>query len=319
MKKNPVTTLIQKLSGKKWLKWALMALAAIFLLVLPMTTTKYKVLVIDFGILAAITVLGLVVLVGFTGQLTLGQIAYYAIGSYTVGILYTRFGVSPWIGVILGTAVAALCGVIVGLPAFNLRGPFLATITISFYEIVYILLTNLSEFTGGPFGLQGIAGLTIGDFNVSKQIPFYYFTLALLLLIVIGVLRLRRSRVGRSMIAVMNDETASPMLGVNPRSVKLVSFGLAAGLAGLAGALYATCASFIVPEAFTSSNSSLYLAMSVISGFNAWLAPVVAVVLNMLPELMRELEEYYLLVFSIVLIVVIMVSAWRQYKANNDN
>lgn len=316
---NKVKNIIEKLKKNKWVKWVLISAIAVFLLALPTMTSKYKILVIDFGILAAITVLGLVVLVGFTGQLTLGQIAYYAIGSYTVGILYIHLAVSPWIGVILGTLVAALFGVMVGIPSFNLRGPFLSIMTISFFEIVEILLTNLSDITGGPFGLSGIKGLTVGGFNLSKQIPFYYFTLALLLLIVIGVLRLRKSRIGRAMIAVNNDETAAPMLGVNPKSIKLISFGLAAGLAGLSGGLYATCATYIVPEAFTSSNSSLYLAMSVISGFNAWIAPVVAVVLNMLPELMRELEDYYLLVFSIVLIIVIMISAWQQYKANNDN
>lgn len=313
-----ITDAFQKLMDYKWLKWALIAVASLVLLMLPMVTSKYKILVIDFGILAAMTVLGLVVLVGYTGQLTLGQIAYYAIGSYTVGILYSRFGVSPWIGVILGVILAALFGVLIGIPAFNLRGPFLAIITIGFFEIVDILLTNLSEITGGPFGIMGIGGLKIGEYNISKQIPFYYFTLALLVLIVIGVLRLRNSRIGRAMIAVMNDETVAPMLGVNPKQMKLISFGLAAALAGLAGALYATCATFIVPEAFTSANSSLYLAMSVISGFNALLAPVVAVVVNMLPELMREFENSYLLIFSVVLIIVIMISAWQQYKANND-
>lgn len=313
-----ITDAFQKLMNYKWLKWALIAVASLVLLMLPMVTSKYKILVIDFGILAAMTVLGLVVLVGYTGQLTLGQIAYYAIGSYTVGILYSRFGVSPWIGVILGVILAALFGVLIGIPAFNLRGPFLAIITIGFFEIVDILLTNLSEITGGPFGIMGIGGLKIGEYNISKQIPFYYFTLALLVLIVVGVLRLRNSRIGRAMIAVMNDETVAPMLGVNPKQMKLISFGLAAALAGLAGALYATCATFIVPEAFTSANSSLYLAMSVISGFNALLAPVVAVVVNMLPELMREFENSYLLIFSVVLIIVIMISAWQQYKANND-
>lgn len=301
------------------IKWILAAVIAAVLLILPFVTSKYKILCIDFGMLAAITVLGMVVLVGFTGQLTLGQVAYYAIGSYTVGILYKHFGISPWIGVILGIVVAALFGILIGIPAFNLRGPFLAIITIGFYEIVDILLINLSDITGGPFGISGIPGLKIGDFNLSKQIPFYYVTLVLMVLLVLVVLRLRKSRVGRAMIAVMNDETTAPMLGVNVKQVKLVSFGLAAGMAGLAGALYATCATFIVPEAFTSSNSSLYLAMSVISGFHAVVAPFVAVIVNMLPELLRALENYYLLIFSIVLIIVIMVSAWRQYKANNDN
>lgn len=300
-------------------KWIFAGILTAAILALPAFLTGYKVLCVDLGILAAMAVLGLVVLVGYTGQLSLGQIAYYAIGSYTVGILTTRFGISPWICIILAVFVAALFGIMVGVPAFSLRGPFLAIITIGFFEIVDILLTNLQDFTGGPFGISNIPKLKIGSIDFCKPVPFYYLTLALLVLIAISVLRLRRSRVGRAMIAVMNDETSAPMLGVNVKRIKLVSFGFAAALAGLAGGLYATFATYIVPEAYTYSNSALYLSMSVISGFNAVVAPFVAVILNMLPELLRALEDYYLLIFSVALMIVIMISAWRQYKANNDN
>ena len=112
--------------------------------------------------------------------------------------------------------------------------------------------------------------------------------------------------------------SGSPMLGVNVRQIKLISFGIAAFFTGLAGGLYAAFTGYIVPDAYTFSESALYLSMSVVSGFNVIVAPVVSVVINALPETLRSLKEYYLLIFSIVLLAFIMISAARQYRINND-
>lgn len=289
------------------------------MLIVPLIINKYMVMVLDLGLLVAIVVLGMVVLVGFTGQLSLGQVAYYAIGSYAAGILCTRFPISPWIGILFAGFVGMLFGILVGIPAFNLNGPFLAIITIGFFEIVKILLINLQDLTGGPFGLMGIPSLKIGPIDFSQPLPFFYLVMFIMILVIVSVIRVRKSRIGRAMISVMNDEVASPMLGVNVRKVKLVSFGFSAFLAGLAGGLYAVFTGYIVPDAYTFSESALYLSMSVVSGFNAILASVVAVFLNMLPEALRALKEYYLLFFSIALLIFVMLSAWKQYKSNNEN
>jgi branched-chain amino acid transport system permease protein len=284
----------------------------------PIFLNRYMVLVLDLGILAAMTVLGLVVLVGFTGQLSLGQVAYFAIGGYVAGFACTRWGIDPWIAIILAAVVSALFGVLIGFPAFKLNGPFLAIITIGFFEIVKILLVNLIDITGGPYGMAGIPPLKIGELRLNRPLLFFYFSIFILLVFIVFILRLRKSRIGRAMISVMNDEVVSPMLGVNVRRIKLTSFGIASFITGLAGAFYAVLTGYIVPDAYTFSESALYLSMAVVSGFNVIIAPMVAIILNMLPEALRGLQEYYLLIFSIALLTFILISAWRQYKLNNE-
>lgn len=303
---------------KKSNRVILYGLFLIIALIVPQLVNDYKVMVIDLGMLMAISVLGLIVLVNFTGQISLGQVAYYAIGSYTAGYCITQLNINPWIAVLLGSMCAMLLGVMLGVPAFNLKGPFLAIITIGFYEIVNIILVNWIDVTGGPYGMSSISPLKIGNMNFSKPVPFYYMTIVIILIIVLAIIRIRKSRVGRAMISVMNDEVASDMLGVNVRQIKLVSFGISAFLAGLGGSLFAVFVGYIVPEAFSSGQSSLMLSMSIVSGANVILAPIIAVIINALPEMLRSLQEYYLLIFSLILLVFIMFSAWRQYKNNND-
>lgn len=297
----------------------LSAITLLIAIIVPLFLSNYKVLVLDVGLLMGMIVVGLLVLVCFTGQLSLGQIAYYAIGAYITGYSNTVWELNPWFAVILGATIALLFGLLIGIPSFNLDGPFLAIVTIGFYKIIHIILMDWDEVTGGPFGMKGIKPLSCASLDFSKPVPFYYLTLALLVIFVIFTNRIRNSSVGRSMIAVMNDEPASVMIGINPKKVKLLSFGFSAFIAGLGGSLYAVLIGYIVPDAFKFSDSILVLAMAVISGTNAILAPVVAVIINSVPEMLRFLERYYLLIFSVVLLVFIISFAYREYKSNTEN
>jgi branched-chain amino acid transport system permease protein len=264
-------------------------------------------------------VLGLVVLAGYTGLISLGQVAFYSIGSYVGAIITTRLGWSPWLVLLIAPTVAAAFGVLVGIPTFNLRGPFLVIITIGFAEIIRILVINLEHLTGGPFGISRIPPLTLAGLDLSRPLYFYYFIIVVLALAMYGAIRLRNSRVGRALIAIRDDELTAEVMGVNVKYYKIMSFALSAFLAGLAGALYAFLASYIGPDLYTFNESALYLCMSVLGGFSAVASPLAGILLTLLPELLRSLKDYYMLFFSFILMVLVLFAAWREHKAANSD
>jgi branched-chain amino acid transport system permease protein len=293
--------------------------AALALLLPIILRSDYLILVTDMGAVVALVVLGLVVLAGFTGLVSLGQVAFYSIGSYVGAIITTRLGWSPWLALLIAPAVAAAFGVLVGIPTFNLRGPFLVIITIGFAEIVRILVINLEHLTGGPFGISRIPPLTLAGLDLSRPLYFYYFIIVVLALAMYGAIRLRDSRVGRALIAIRDDELTAEVMGVNVKYYKIMSFALSAFLAGFAGALYAFLASYIGPDLYTFNESASYLCMSVLGGFSAVASPLVGVLLTLLPELLRSLKDYYMLFFSFILMVLVLFAAWREHKAANSD
>ena len=306
----------RRLAGPRQL--ALMGVALALLLPIILRS-DYLILVTDMGAVVALVVLGLVALAGFTGLISLGQVAFYSIGSYVGAIITTRLGWSPWLVLLIAPTVAAAFGVLVGIPTFNLRGPFLVIITIGFAEIIRILVINLEHLTGGPFGISRIPPLTLAGLDLSRPLYFYYFIIVVLALAMYGAIRLRNSRVGRALIAIRDDELTAEVMGVNVKYYKIMSFALSAFLAGLAGALYAFLASYIGPDLYTFNESALYLCMSVLGGFSAVASPLVGVLLTLLPELLRSLKDYYMLFFSFILMVLVLFAAWREHKAANSD
>jgi len=295
-------------------------LGAVFAMVLPLIlNSDYLILVTDMGAVVAFIVLGLVVLAGFTGLVSLGQVAFYSIGSYVAAIVTTRLGLSPWFMLLIAPTVAAAFGVLVGIPAFNLRGPFLVIITIGFAEIIRILVINLEHLTGGPFGISRIPSLKLAGLDLARPLFFYYFIIVLLALAMYGAIRLRKSRVGRALIAIRDDELTAEVMGVNVKYYKIMSFALSAFLAGFAGALYAFLTGYIGPDLYTFNESASYLCMSVLGGFSAVVSPLVGVLLTLLPELLRSLKDYYMLFFSFILMVLVLFAAWREHKAASSD
>jgi branched-chain amino acid transport system permease protein len=306
----------RRLAGPK--QFAL--LGAVLALLLPLILqSDYLILVTDMGAVVGLIVLGLVVLAGYTGLVSLGQVAFYSIGAYVGAIVTTRLGWSPWVLLLIAPTVAAAFGVLVGIPAFNLRGPFLVIITIGFAEIIRILEINLEHLTGGPFGISRIPSLKLAGLDLARPLFFYYFIAVLLALAMYAAIRLRKSRVGRALIAIRDDELTAEVMGVNVKYYKIMSFAISAFLAGFAGALYAFLTSYIGPDLYTFNESALYLCMSVLGGFSAVVSPLVGVLLTLLPELLRSLKDYYMLFFSFILMVLVLFAAWREHKAASSD
>ena len=253
-----------------------------------------------------IMALGLNIVIGKSGLLDLGYVAFFAIGAYTMGLLGTKTGLNTWEILPIGIAMAMFSGIILGVPALKLRGDYLAIITLGFGEIVRIVALNLGAL-GRSEGIQGIP-TPPGFFGIEYAFDshrIYYWTLLILILLAIWMVRrLSARRAGRAWESIRQDEDAAELLGVPTFKYKVWAFVLGASVGGAAGVLYASKTLFIAPDNFTLQISILILACVVFGGMgNIWGVILGAVILGYLPDRIRFLSEARLLVFGLVLVI----------------
>jgi branched-chain amino acid transport system ATP-binding protein len=267
----------------------------------------YAPFVLAMVALTAIVGVGLNILVGLTGQISLGHVGFYAIGAYTVAIL-TLKGVSFWIALPLAGLIAGAIGLLLSLPALRVTGPYLAMVTIAFACIVQHLSIEWRVLTGGSNGLMGLPPPSIaGTIFTEREI-------ALLAIAVAGAsmllfYRLAGSAWGKAMVAVRDSEVAARSVGLNPVSVKAAAFMLSAVFAGIAGGIFASLLAFVAPDSFPFSQSILFLLACVVGGAGWVLGPAVgAAITVVLPELLSNLAEYRLLFFGVLLLMVLWLA-----------
>lgn len=277
--------------------------------------------------------LGLNVVVGFAGLLDLGYVAFWAIGAYTAGILtgaadYTmqlRAGTAtladkpvwePWMWLILFVAlvVAVIAGVILGSPTLRLRGDYLAIVTLGFGEIIRITANNLDTVTVGPRGIASIPHpeLHVGpvdlEWGTLVDDKYYWLLLVFVVLWIIAIRFLDRSRIGRAWVAIREDEVAAAAMGVPVVRMKLAAFVIGASTAGVGGVIYAEQVNFINPPTFSILQSILILSMVVIGGMGSIKGAVLgATLVVLLPEIFRGFEDYRFFVFGLALVVVMII------------
>lgn len=233
---------------------------------------------------------------GFTGQFSLGHAGFMAVGAYVSALLTIHLNWPFPVVLLLGALVAALLGFFIGLPTLRLRGDYLAIATLGFGEIVRVVLLNL-DITGGPRGLGGI---------FPKTTFFSAEVLAALTIIVIG--NIIRSSHGRAFIAVREDEIAAEAMGIDTTRYKVLAFAIGAAFAGLAGGLFAHHQMFIDPRSFTFQRSIEILVMVVLGGLGSITGSVIAAfVLTILPEALRGMAEYRMIVYALLLIGLMLV------------
>ncbi len=293
-------------------KWVGIGLIVISLVALPFVLAiagTAWVRITNLAILFVLLSLGLNIVVGFAGLLDLGYIAFYAVGAYVYALLASpHFGLHlPWWAILpIGAAVACLFGVLLGAPTLKLRGDYLAIVTLGFGEIIRIFLNNLSEpfnLTNGPKGITTIdpikfMGLDfstmtrVGEIALSGTIKYYYFLLAVLILVIFVNLRLQDSRIGRAWEAIREDELAARSMGINTRNMKLLAFAMGASFGGIAGGMFSAIQGFISPESFILNESVMVLAMVVLGGMgNIWGVVLGAILLSFVPEILRYTVE----------------------------
>lgn len=255
--------------------------------------------------------LGLNVIVGFAGILNLGYAALYAMGAYTYALLNLHFHMPFWMGLAAAGLASALFGMILAFPALRLGGDYLAIVTLGAGEIMRIVLNNLDDVTGGPNGLLGIDHPTLffGNYDFGVKSEPYYFLVFLLVILVFFVLkRLETSPLGRSWIAIREDELAASCMGIDLMRAKLKAFAIGGFIAGIAGCIFAAKQGTVSPDSFDFVVSVMVLAMIVLGGLGNMSGAILgALVLSLLPEFLRGFEVFRMLLFGIAMILMMLL------------
>jgi branched-chain amino acid transport system permease protein len=263
---------------------------------------------LNISILNAIVVLGLNFATGWTGQINFGQAAFYGLGAYTTAIA-TKAGL-PWITTpVLSALVVLVASLALGLPTLRLRTYYLAMTTIGFGEIVRLIIVHWEPVTGGTSGLRAIPGISVFGFGPQGQIQHYYLLVAALALAAFIGTRIRKSSLGRAMIATKDSEIAAEQSGVDTTRTKLLAFMIGAVYAGLAGCLYASSIRFISPDSFSGVQAILLMTMLIVGGMGSIIGCIIgAVALTILPEALRFLGQWYLVLYGLGVIAVIALA-----------
>lgn len=279
----------------------------LFFAIIPFFTENYF---LDVAILTGIYIilaLGLNVVVGFTGLLNLGFVAFYAIGAYAYALLNMKLGLGFWQSLPLCILLTTVSGFILAIPALRLKGDYLAIVTLGFGEIVRLILNNWDSFTNGPNGIAGISPPSLFGVSMGGLNRYYYVIMLAVVLAHIVVSRVRSSKIGRAWIAIREDEIGASSVGINTTRYKLYSFAFGAFWAGGAGVLFAAKMRFVSPESFTFMESVLILCMVILGGLGSIGGVIIgAAVLVVLPEVLREVQSFRMIALGAGLIVMMI-------------
>ncbi len=296
------------------IQWKTVIPIAILLLILPLLLGKYLSEVTSNVGIYILMGLGLNIVVGFAGLLDLGYVAFFAIGAYTMAVLTSTgplglFGMNFWIAIPICVLVAALAGVMLGIPVLRMRGDYLAIVTLGFGEIISRLAISdmLKPYIGGAQGILQIPKPNVGGIILGQPQQMYYVILAGVLLALFVSWRLRDSRLGRQWMAMREDEDVAEAMGINLMKTKILAFSIGAAFSGLAGAIFASKLTTIFPHSFSLLISINVLSLIIVGGIGSLPGVVVgAAILIGLPELLREFAEYRLLMYGILLIAMML-------------
>ena len=282
--------------------------AVVIAAILPMfISNNYHLNLMIQVLINIIIVVGLNFITGLTGQMNLGTAGIFSMGAYTSSLLATKLGANPWICLIAAVVMGLLIGVGLGYPSLRVSGVYLALTTVGFSEIVRILMTNLTELTGGALGVMGIPAFSIFGHSLTSNREFYYLYLIIAVLLIFNAYRIVNSKWGRAFLAVKDNPDAVEAGGVSIAKIKIMAFALATVYTAVAGSLYAHYIGFINPSAYNLEFSINYVVMLVIGGIGSVPGNICgAILVTIVPEFLRFMENYYWLVFSIITLLFVI-------------
>jgi branched-chain amino acid transport system permease protein len=344
-------------------RWGYLLAALVLALLFPLLNTaglmgtvwiRVGIRSLTFVLLA----LGLNVVMGETGLLNLGYVAFFSVGAYTTAILSSPslgYHWDFWVLLVLSTAFAMVAGFLVGLPTLRLRGDYLAIVTLAFGEIMRTVFLNWRSVTNGPGGIPGIYPPVIFGWVVDQPIEFYYLVLIFVAIVVVALTNVKESRIGRAWNALREDEIAAVHSGIDATRMKILAITMSAGVAGLAGCLFAYYQQFINPTYFVFMQSVIVVCMVALGGMGSIPGAVLgAIVLDSLPEIIRSLftdwlpawfgpnvlaswpgwlsgfftnfDSYRMLIFGIIVVVIVIFrpegllpdTMWRRESHEED-
>lgn len=246
-------------------------------------------------------------LLGYAGQISLGHAAFFGLGAYISGVLTTRFGLDPWFVLVVAAVLSGAVAFIIGFPILKLKGHYLAMATLGFGIIIYIIFNETVAVTGGPSGLSGIPNLHIGSLVFDSDLSNYYLIWIITLVVMLLSINLSQSRIGRALRAIHNSEVAARVMGVNARILKVQIFTVSALISAVAGSLYAHTMTFISPASFGFNFSVELVTMVIIGGLGSIYGSFLgAAILTVLPEVLRVLHDFDIVVYGLLLIIMTM-------------
>jgi branched-chain amino acid transport system permease protein len=294
----------------------LLAAIALPFFVKALTGTTYLVMILCISLIYMIAVTGLDILFGYSGQISMGHAAFFTIGAYTTGLLNHYFGLPLYITIPLGTLLPTIIGTILAIPASKLKFHFLSLATIAFGEITYYFL--YSSPNGFTYDFKGISAKPI-SFLGTNYIAWYYFLAIIVLIVFFLKTHLVNSKVGRSFVAIKENSHAADGMGIDVRRMKVVAFAISAFLTGLAGSIYIHFIQYISPESAQQKQSVLFLTMLLFGGTKSIPGTIIGVLfIEFLIELIRPLQEYQMLMYGIMLLIVVVALPGGIYGGIKD-
>lgn len=267
----------------------------------------YFIGIMNFVITYSILCLGLNLILGFTGLLSLGHAAFYGVGAYTTAILMTRYHFSFLASLLVSGLLALSFGFLLGLPTRKVRGDYFCLLTIAFGEIFRLVAQAWIGFTGGAMGIVGIPIPELLGWKIRTEIDFYFLGLGLLCFTYATLLLLTQSKFGRAFVAIREDELAASVMGINTPMYKILTFCIGSFYAGLAGSYLAVYQTTVTPSNFRLEESCLMIIMVIVGGMGNLVATFAGVsIMTVAIELFRPIPEYRLLIIGLIMILVLL-------------
>ena len=281
---------------------------AVIIMVIPVfVESKYYFIVLNVIGLNTIVVVGLNLLIGFAGQISLGHAAFYGLGSYFSGTLTVNYGFPLWPAMLSGMLATGAIAYLIGYPSLKLRGHYLVMATLGFGIIINILMGELEQFTGGHDGLMGIPPLAIGGLAFDNDLKNFYLIWSFVFLFMLLARNLINSRVGRALRAIKGSEVAANSLGVNTADYKVKVFVLSAMFASISGSLYAHYITFISPSSYDFYYSIQVVTMVIVGGMGSlWGSLFGAGILTFISEALHIAKQYHVIAYGIFLCLVLV-------------
>jgi branched-chain amino acid transport system permease protein len=275
-------------------------------MVKPFKAVSHYIDVMVFAGIFSLISIGLSMLMGYAGQISMAQAAFFGIGAYTSGILTVHFGLNPWLVMPAGMLLAAVVAWLLGIPALRLKGHYLAMATLGFGVIVHIILSEEVAWTGGPSGMADIPGLSIEGIKLTSEIAYYYLVWAVVFLALLFCFLVLHSRVGRALRAIHQEETAAEAMGVPTARLKVQIFVLSAVLAALAGSLYTHYVTFLNPGSFSLMWSIRFMLMVMVGGMQSlWGALLGSILMTFVGnEWLQVFADFEILAYGGILLAV---------------
>lgn len=296
------------MSRKDWgiFLGTILVIAAFPWLVKPVKAISHYLDVMVFAGIFSLVSIGLSMLMGYGGQISMAQAAFFGIGAYTSGILTSHFGINPWAAMPVGILASSLVAWLIGIPALRLKGHYLAMATLGFGVIVTIVLNEEVEWTGGPSGMGDIPGLSLAGVKITSDIAYYYLVWAMVFLALIFCFHILHSRVGRALRAIHEEEMAAEAMGVPTARFKVQVFVLGAALAALAGSLYTHYVTFLNPASFNLMWSIRFVLMVMVGGMQSlWGALLGTILMTFVGnEWLHVFADFEILAYGAILLLV---------------